>query len=149
MLERSRVLQIEMVYAVLGCIYPVVLVLVSREGLAPSIGPNWIGNTWRRRQNPVSEMLCVLNKNRTMVNVQKQNNWVMVTLAGKMTRWYVSRARRKWWWRRDSYNTKRSSEWSHLMCFYRKNIAICRKMLQVYKVSHMYEAAQRFMHLVQ
>jgi hypothetical protein len=27
------------------------------------------------RQKPVSEMLCVLNRNRTMDNVQKHNNW--------------------------------------------------------------------------
>jgi hypothetical protein len=31
---------------------------VRRYGLAPSIGPNWVGYTWRRRQNPVSETLC-------------------------------------------------------------------------------------------
>jgi hypothetical protein len=28
--------------------------------LALSTGPNWVGSTWRRRQNPVSETLCVL-----------------------------------------------------------------------------------------
>jgi hypothetical protein len=27
-------------------------------GLALYFGPNWIGSTWRRRQNPVSETLC-------------------------------------------------------------------------------------------
>jgi hypothetical protein len=29
--------------------------LVPLSGLAMSIGPNWVGITWRRRQNPVSE----------------------------------------------------------------------------------------------
>jgi hypothetical protein len=38
-------------------------------GLALSIGPNW-----KRRENPVSKTLCVLNKNRTMDNVQEHNN---------------------------------------------------------------------------
>jgi hypothetical protein len=32
------------------------------ERIVLSIGLNWVGSTWRRRQNPVSETLCVLNK---------------------------------------------------------------------------------------
>jgi hypothetical protein len=32
-------------------------IYLRRWGLALSIGPNWVGFTWRRRQNPVSETL--------------------------------------------------------------------------------------------
>jgi hypothetical protein len=32
---------------------------VWRQGLALSIGPNCVGFTWRRRQNPVSETFCL------------------------------------------------------------------------------------------
>jgi hypothetical protein len=32
--------------------------LYLRRGLALSIGPNWVGFTWRERQNPVSETSC-------------------------------------------------------------------------------------------
>jgi hypothetical protein len=32
---------------------------VWRQGLALSIGPNWVGSTWRWKQNPVSETLCL------------------------------------------------------------------------------------------
>jgi hypothetical protein len=51
---------------------------VSISRLALSIGPNWVGFTWRRRQDPVSEMFlnktgrCFRQK-RTMDNVQKYN----------------------------------------------------------------------------
>jgi hypothetical protein len=34
------------------CIYQ------ERKGLALLIGPNWIGSTWRRRQDSVSQTLC-------------------------------------------------------------------------------------------
>jgi hypothetical protein len=45
--------------------------MLITQGLALSIGPNW-----RRRQNRVSEMLCVvLNNNRTIDNVQKHSNF--------------------------------------------------------------------------
>jgi hypothetical protein len=43
---------------------------VRRWGLALSNGPNWVGSIWGRRISPVSETLCVSNKNRTMDNVQ-------------------------------------------------------------------------------
>jgi hypothetical protein len=46
---------------------------VGTRGLALSIEANWVGSTRRRRQNPVSETLCVLNRNRTMDNVLKHN----------------------------------------------------------------------------
>jgi hypothetical protein len=54
---------------------------VRRQGISLSFGPNWVGVTWRRRQNPVSETLCFdkinrtlfLNKDRTMGNVQQHN----------------------------------------------------------------------------
>jgi hypothetical protein len=36
--------------------------IIHRYGLTLSIVPNWVGSTWRWRQNPVSEM-CVLNRN--------------------------------------------------------------------------------------
>jgi hypothetical protein len=49
---------------------------VRRQGLALWIGPNRVGSTWRRRQNPVSETFCVLNKKGTMDNVQKQNKCI-------------------------------------------------------------------------
>jgi hypothetical protein len=39
---------------------------VRRWGLALSIGPNRVGCTWRRRQNPVSETLCFKKINRTV-----------------------------------------------------------------------------------
>jgi hypothetical protein len=45
-------------------------------GLALSIGPNWVGSTWRRKQNPVSETLSFSDKNRTIGNVQKHNNCI-------------------------------------------------------------------------
>jgi hypothetical protein len=51
-----------------------------------SIGPNWVGFTWRRRQNPVSETLCFLNKNRTMDNVQKHN------ICTDLGRWFSAGA---------------------------------------------------------
>jgi hypothetical protein len=50
---------------------------VRRWGLALSIGPNWVGSTWRRRQDPASERLCFLNKTRTTENVQKYNNCIV------------------------------------------------------------------------
>jgi hypothetical protein len=31
---------------------------MTTQGVAPSIGPNWVGFTWRWRQNPVSETSC-------------------------------------------------------------------------------------------
>jgi hypothetical protein len=31
---------------------------VRRERLTLSIGPIWVGSTWRRRENPISETLC-------------------------------------------------------------------------------------------
>jgi hypothetical protein len=34
------------------------IVRVPISGLALLFGINWVGFTWRRRQNPVSEMLC-------------------------------------------------------------------------------------------
>jgi hypothetical protein len=49
-----------------------------RQGIALSIGHNWVGSTWRRRHNPVSETLCVLNKSRTMDRVQKHNNCINI-----------------------------------------------------------------------
>jgi hypothetical protein len=52
---------------------------VRREGLALSIGSNWVGSIWRRRQNPASETLCVLNENRTMDNVQKHNGYINIS----------------------------------------------------------------------
>jgi hypothetical protein len=60
----------QMVCAVLG-MYTLTCVGagVLRQGPALSTGPNWVGSTWRRRQNPVSETLCVWNKNRTMDNI--------------------------------------------------------------------------------
>jgi hypothetical protein len=48
-------------------------VLVSRY-----IGPNWVASTRRRGQNSVSETLCVLNKTRTMDNVQKRNAFIYI-----------------------------------------------------------------------
>jgi hypothetical protein len=44
---------------------------VGREGLALSIGPNRVSSIYRWRQCSVSGILCVLNKNRRMDNVQK------------------------------------------------------------------------------
>jgi hypothetical protein len=55
------------------CTLPCVGADVRRCELALSIGPSWVHFTWRRRQNPVSETLRVLDKNRTMDNVQKHN----------------------------------------------------------------------------
>jgi hypothetical protein len=44
-------------------------------GLALSTGAEWVGSTWRWRQNAVSEIWhIVLNKDRTMDNVQKHGN---------------------------------------------------------------------------
>jgi hypothetical protein len=46
--------------------------------LALSIGPNWVGFTWGRRQNPISETLYfvnILDKDETMDNVQNYNIW--------------------------------------------------------------------------
>jgi hypothetical protein len=40
-----------------------------QERLAFSVGPNWVGSTWRRIQNPVSETSCFF-KYRKMYNVQ-------------------------------------------------------------------------------
>jgi hypothetical protein len=62
--------------------------LDRRQGLVLSIGPNWVGSTWRRRQNPVSRMMCVLNEKRTMVNVQKDNNHTfrMTVFSGEYCR---------------------------------------------------------------
>jgi hypothetical protein len=47
---------------------------ICRQGLALSIGGNWVGSTWRQRQNSVSETLRVLNYNRMTDNVQ-EHNW--------------------------------------------------------------------------
>jgi hypothetical protein len=54
--------------------------LQVKPTLALSIGSNWVGFTWRQRQNPVSETLCFekqttrfLDKYKKMDNVQKHN----------------------------------------------------------------------------
>jgi hypothetical protein len=36
-----------------------------RTGLALSVWPIWVGSTWRKRQNSVSETMCHLNRDRT------------------------------------------------------------------------------------
>jgi hypothetical protein len=51
---------------------------VRRQGLALSIWFNWVDSIWRRKQNLVSETLCVLNGNRTTNNVQKHNIYTEV-----------------------------------------------------------------------
>jgi hypothetical protein len=48
---------------------------VRRWELALSIRPDWVGSTRRLRQNPVSKTLRILNKSRTMANIQKHSNW--------------------------------------------------------------------------
>jgi hypothetical protein len=53
---------------------PVFIQNAQETGLALSSGPNWVESTWRQWQYPVYEMLCVVNKNRMMDNVQKHNN---------------------------------------------------------------------------
>jgi hypothetical protein len=65
------------------------------QGLALSIGPNWVGFTWGQRQNPVSETLCFekligrsLDKDKTMDNVQKHNICTN-ELEAMHLRWYV------------------------------------------------------------
>jgi hypothetical protein len=45
--------------------------LVPIDRASPYHRTNWVDSTWKRRENPVSEALCVLNKNRTMYSVQK------------------------------------------------------------------------------
>jgi hypothetical protein len=47
---------------------------IQRQGLVLLIGPNWVGSTWRQRQNAVSETLCILNRKRKIDNVQKHNS---------------------------------------------------------------------------
>jgi hypothetical protein len=49
---------------------------LRRERLALSIGSNWMGSTWRRRQNPVSEALCL--KGRTVANIQNCDSYINI-----------------------------------------------------------------------
>jgi hypothetical protein len=55
--------------------------MVWREWLALSTGPNWVGPTWRRRQNPVSETLCVLNKTGQRI-IMSRNTITVLCLLG-------------------------------------------------------------------
>jgi hypothetical protein len=58
---------------------------VSRQILAPSIGPKWVSFIWRQRQNPVSET-CFMepegslrcSQDRTMANVQNCDSYVSI-----------------------------------------------------------------------
>jgi hypothetical protein len=59
--------------------HSLVLTIIFRYdplGIALSIGPNWVGFTWGRRENPISETLYfvnILDKDKTMDNIQEYN----------------------------------------------------------------------------
>jgi hypothetical protein len=75
------------------------------------IGPNWIDSTWKRRQNPVSETLYVLNRNNRMDDIQKHNNCILIGCSS----WFLaSLTLRPWRWRR--YVTSKRRAASKLPC---------------------------------
>jgi hypothetical protein len=78
---------INTVIVFLDIIYRPVLSETYNFSGALLIGYNWVGSTWRRRQNSVFETLCVLNKDRMMDNVQKHNNciWQRIQSMKDMT----------------------------------------------------------------